>query len=167
MDIEEMFSRLRNGDKEAFADIYRSLRVPLYTLILRIVNNRETADDIMQELFMRLYSSPPDSTVNNCRAWVFASARNLAIDYIRKHCCEEKNTTEACTCPDTSAEKLDIERAIAMLSQEQREVLSLHLNAGFTFSEISNITGSTLSSVYRRYRSAIKALRKELNGGHP
>lgn len=167
MDIEEMFYRLRNGDKEAFADIYRSLRVPLYTLILRIVNNRETADDIMQELFMRLYSSPPDSTVRNCRAWVFASARNLAIDYIRKHCCEEKNTTEACTCPDTSAERLDIERAIAMLSQEQREVLSLHLNAGFTFSEISRITGSTLSSVYRRYRSAIKALRKELNGGHP
>ncbi len=167
MDIEEMFSRLRNGDKEAFADIYRSLRVPLYTLILRIVNNSETADDIMQELFMRLCSSPPDSSIRNCRAWVFASARNLAIDYIRKHRREENIPAESCTHLDTSAEMLDIERAISMLSQEQREVLSLHLNAGFTFSEISRITGSTLSSVYRRYRSAIKALRKDLNGGHP
>ena len=167
MELEKQFSDLRNGDKDAFAAIYKALRIPVYTLMLRIVNNRETAEELMQELFMRLYTSPPDSTVKNPVAWVYASARNLALDALRKQRRSEDITLQCSVACDMTAEKLDIESAIAVLTQEQRVVLTLHLNADLSFAEIARITGATLSSVYRRYRSAIKALRKELNGGHP
>ncbi len=165
-DLTEHFSKLRNGNKQAFTEIYHELKRPVYTIALRIVQSRETAEDITQEVFMRLYAAPPGDCVRNPRAWCFQIARNLAIDSLRKkQDAQEVQPEDACTPMADIEQRMDLEKAIALLSCEEREILSLHLSGGLHFREIAPIVGLAMPSVYRRYQKALRNLRTLMNGG--
>ena len=66
-----LFVRIQRGDKEAFTQLYHDLKQPVFTIIYRIVQNQTTAEDLTQDLFVKLFTAPPDSTVKNPRAWIF------------------------------------------------------------------------------------------------
>ena len=105
--------------------------------------------------------------MRNVTAWVFKMARNMAIDALRSRQLRLHEPLENLTVsefPDWDT-RLDLEQAIKTLSLPEREVLTLHLNAGLTFSQIAGITGNSLPSVYRTYRRSLKKLRNLLNGG--
>ena len=77
--LKILFTKIRNKDKEAFTTVYNEMKFPVFTVIYRIVNNKEIVEDITQEVFVRLFVSTPDPSVKNIRAWIFTLARNLAI----------------------------------------------------------------------------------------
>ena len=161
------FEKLRNHDKDAFIRIYNQLKIPVYTIAYRIVGSKELAEDITQEVFLKLYSSPPDENVKNPRAWIFTVARNLSIDHLRKH--ESTNIDDV---PETLEHhdndiinKLDLESALQSLPTTEREIVTLHLNAGLKFKEIAKITKLSLPSTYRRYKKALSKLKTILSGG--
>lgn len=167
MEWKEYFLRMHNGDKEAFAHIYRELKQPVFTIVRRIVQSKEAAEDITQDVFVKLYLSPPDSSVQNPRAWIFQMARNLSIDALRKKQSTDIDDVQLAAEDAFSniAMRLDIETAIGKLPRIEREILSLHLNGELHFNEISRIVGLSLPAVYRKYRKALKSLRDLLNGG--
>ena len=109
--------KVSEGDIKAFEDIYNDMKRPVMTVIMRVVGNRETAEDLLQEVFVKLYRSPPKD-VSKPRAYIFKTAGNLAIDSLRA----ENRTVSLDECegyiyadvPD-SGEKLDIERALDQL----------------------------------------------------
>lgn len=167
MNLKEYFSRVRQGDKEAFAHIYSELKQPVFTIVCRIVQSREIAEDVTQDIFVKLFISPPDSSIRNPRAWIFQIARNLAIDALRKGQCIDIDDVDI-----ADEEKLnsyivrwDIESAIKRLPRVEREILSLRINGELSFVEISRIVGLSLPATYRKYRKAINTLRKLLGGG--
>ena len=53
-------NEVRHGNKDAFGKLYQDIKVPVYTIIWRIVRNTSVAEEIMQELFLKIYVSPPD-----------------------------------------------------------------------------------------------------------
>ena len=164
-ELKTCFDGIRTGDKRAFAAMYHEMKTPVYTVVLRIVGSREAAEDVTQELFLRLFKLPPDPSVQNLRAWIFQIARNLAIDERRKG--RETAVLGDVTIPATERDldtALDVERALTTLPLDDREVVILHLNAGLNFREIAEITGLSLPAVYRRYRRALKTLEKMLKG---
>lgn len=167
-DLKESFKKIRNGDKEAFVLVYNELKKPVFTVVFRIVGDISAAEDITQEVFVKLFVSPPDSSVNNPRAWVFKIAHNLSIDALRKKQ-QSLNIDDIELVADDAFEqivtRLDIESAINRLTDTERQVISLHLNGGLTFTEISAIMNLSQSAVYRNYRKALKTLRRILNGG--
>ena len=57
-------NEVRHGNKDAFGKLYQDIKVPVYTIIWRIVRNTSVAEEIMQELFLKIYVSPPDENVN-------------------------------------------------------------------------------------------------------
>ena len=61
--------------------------------------------------------------------------------------------------------RMDMEAALRKLPREEREILTLHLNADLGFREISNIVDLSLPATYRKYRKALKSVQTELNGG--
>ena len=94
-DLQKAFDKIRNGDREAFTLLYSDLKQPIYTIICRIVQSRETAEDITQDVFVKLFVSPPEPSVKNIRAWIFRMARNSAIDALRrKRSTEDIDETE-------------------------------------------------------------------------
>lgn len=154
---------LKNGDKQAFSTLYQELKTPVYTVLVRLTGDRHLAEDLLQEVFLKLYRQPV--TAEKPRAYVFRMARNLAIDALRqKQLCDPLEDHEASGEPDLSL-KLDLERAFARLTVEERQLVALHLSAGLTFREIAGITERPLGTVLWRYRRAIEKLRDTLDGG--
>ena len=166
-DLKTLFQRLRAGDPEAFAGIYEALKQPVLTICWRIVQQKETAEDLTHDVFMKLFTAPPPPSVRNERAYVFQMARNLSIDSLRK--CHDLPLEDAAIPVDSGMcrldQTMDLEVAMARLPAEEREILTLHLNADLTFLQISSILTLSLAAVYRRYRKAIHMLQDFLNGG--
>lgn len=167
MTDKELQSRLfdiSNGDISAFEEVYSDMKTPIMTVIMRIVQNRETAEDILQELFIKLYYSPP-ADISKPRAYIFKTAGNLAVDHLRKN----KHTVSFEDCEDTlyapendRSEKLDIERALEKLEERERQIVTLHINGGFKFREIAEILEMPLGTAVWRYQKAVKRLRELL-----
>ena len=165
--LRELFSRIRNGDSEAFGLIYRELSQPICTICWRITQSRETAEDITHDVFVKLYTTPPDNSVQNIRAWIFRMARNQAIDALRRNArtAEARNDLHRTDPFDRIHIRMDLEAAFAKLPSEEREILALHLNGQLHFRQIAKIVGLSLPAVYRKYRKALKQIQTELNGG--
>ena len=165
--LKNDFEKLRTHDKSAFIRIYNELKIPVYTIACRIVGSREIAEDVTQEVFMKLYSSPPDADVKNPRAWIFTVTRNLSIDHLRKQ--ENLNIDDISATFENNENdivtKIDVETALQTLSTTEREIVTLHLNAGLSFKEISGIAKLSLPSTYRRYKKALSKLKAILSGG--
>lgn len=167
-ELKDLFRQLREGDQDAFVSIYHSLKQPVYTICWRIVQIRETAEDLTQDVFLKLYVSPPAASVKNERAWVFQMAHNASIDALRKRRELPWNGRE---CPflqqdlNTLEQKLDLEGAMSILPDDYRQVLTLHLNAELSFQQIGHMMDLSLSAVYRIYQKAIKLLQQLLDGG--
>jgi RNA polymerase sigma-70 factor (ECF subfamily) len=166
-DLKTLFRQLREGDEAAFVSIYNALKQPVYTICWRIVQVRETAEDLTQDVFLKLYVSPPAETVKNERAWVFRMAHNASIDALRKSREVQWDGLETGS-PEAFAsveQALDLEDAMSRLPDDYRQVLTLHLNAELSFQQIGKLMGLSLSAVYRIYRKAVKLLQQLLNGG--
>lgn len=163
-ELRQALARLRSGEREALAEIYDDLSTPIYTISLRITGRRDLAEDAVQELFLKLQSSPPKD-IAKPRAYIFKAARNTAIDILRREPSHD-DLEEHCniTAPEKE-DSSDISAALMMLPEEQRSVVTLHINAGLKFREISEATETPLGTVLWRYNKALKTLRDILNGG--
>ena len=164
--LKILFAKIRNKDKEAFTTVYNEMKTPVFTVIYRIVNNKEIVEDITQEVFVRLFVSTPDPSVKNIRAWIFTLARNLAIDSMRKT--QTTNIDDIDIISDDEENillKLSLDDAMQKLSLIERETVVLHLNAGLKFKEIASILSLSLPATYRTYKRALKKLRTLLSGG--
>ena len=158
------FKAMLAGDKAAFAEIYNEIKTPVFTVICRIVGKRDDAEDVMQDLFLRLLRHGVSSPVKNPRAYIFQMAHNMALDEVKKKESEELSDemTDGTDVFDISYVRLDIESALARLPLPERETVSLHLTAGLKFREIANMKRVPLGTVLSRYNSAIKKLRRML-----
>lgn len=158
--------RLRSGSLEALEAIFLDLRTPVFTVLLRLVRDRELAEDLTQEVFLRLWQSPPAEDVRSPRAWLFRVAHNLALDALRRPGAGE--LPEQLPVQDFAEgvhARLDVEAALASLSPRDREIVTLHLGAGLRFREIAAILELPLGTVLWRHSRAISALREKLDGG--
>ena len=167
INLRELFTRIRNGEIDAFACVYHELKQPVYTISYRITQSKETAEDITHDVFVKLFSSPPDASVKNIRAWIFQMARNLSIDALRKKSRMAEQDKEICIVDsyDRIHLRMDMETALRKLPCDEREILTLHLNADLNFKEISKIVNLSLPATYRKYRKALNCIQTELNGG--
>lgn len=158
---------LNQGDKIAFEEIYKELGTPAFTIILRIVKNREVAEDILQEMFVKLYQSPPQPSITNPRAYIFQMARNLAIDGLRRQkqfidITEIENDMHHVT--EDFTRKLCIEDALNTLQIVESQIITLHINGGMTFREIAKMIKMPLGTVLWKYQKALGKLRISLEG---
>ena len=169
MTAEELRARLaalRAGDKAAFEEIYESLKTPIFTVILRIVRDRPAAEEVLQEVFFKLWQQPPGPEIGNPRAYIFRAAHNLALDHLRmRPQSVGLDGTDAYAQTEDISLKMDIERALAALPPQECRIVSLHVSGGLKFREIAGMTGLPLGTVLWKYQRAIKRLRVILSGG--
>ena len=150
---------------------------PLGRYAARIVGGADRAADVVQETFLRLCSaaSPPDA--ERLGAWLFKVCRNIALDVLRKEnrmnpWTETLEQTRA--SPDVNpadrAERREacsaVLRALDDLGANQQEVVRLKFQNGFSYRQIAEITGLSVSNVGFLIHTAIQNLRRRfgLNG---
>lgn len=163
-ELQHSLERLRAGDREAFTAIYQSLKTPVYTVLVRLTGDRALSEDLLQEVFLKLYRQPP--SVEKPRAYLFRMARNLATDALRKTCPQDSlEELELPAREDDPGLRVDLERAFARLPLSRRQVVALHLNGGLTFRQVAEIVEKPLGTVLWQYHKAIEQLRNDLDGG--
>ncbi len=166
IELRILFRRIQNRDQEALGQLYQELAQPIYTIACRITKSRECAEDITHDVFVKLYSTPPEESVKNIRAWIFQMVRNASIDVLRRNARAADGGVEPGRDSfDRLHSRLDLEAALNALPQPEREILTLHLNAELSFKDISLIVGLSPAAVYRKYRKALKTIREKMNGG--
>jgi RNA polymerase sigma-70 factor (ECF subfamily) len=165
-DLQQMLSAVREGDRTAFERLYEALKKPLFTVILRVTRDTALSEDILQEVFLKLYLSPPEPNVNP-RAYLCRMARNLAIDSVRQRRqdagLDEMEHSLHHPEPDV-AQRIDVENAILRLPEREREIVTLRINAELRFREIAAVMALPLGTVLWAYQKALKQLRTILGG---
>ena len=122
----------------------------------------------MQEVFVKLFLSPPEPSIKNPRAYIFQMARNLAIDSIRKKSPQHISLDEIedsihQPLKDLS-QKMDIENAMKSLPAQENQIVTLRIIGELKFREISEIMNLPLGTVIWKYQKAIGKLQKYLGG---
>lgn len=168
VELRQELEALRRGERDAFERIYRDMGTPVFTVILRITQDRAASEDILQEVFVKLFHAPPGPEVRKPRAYLLQTARNLAIDALRRQPRHEDIDAYrhlAREDPRGREERLDLERALGALSLPERQIVVLHVNGDLKFREIAEMLHVPLGTVLWRYRRAIGALRAMLSDG--
>ncbi|MBU1034486.1 RNA polymerase sigma factor [Patescibacteria group bacterium] len=181
----ELIKACRSGDENALGTLIQRHLSAVYRFIFRMIGDRPVAEDLTQETFLKIWKSIRrfDPT-KSFRAWTFAIAKNVVIDYLRKkkHLTfseieNDEGQDIADTIPDIQplppeilerAELAqDIERALLELSPETRSIILMHEMEDFTFQEIAGVLKKPMNTVKSRYRRALLVLRGYLENLAP
>jgi RNA polymerase sigma-70 factor, ECF subfamily len=171
----ELLFTLRNtsGLKQKVSKIFELLRDPVYRYLLRVLDNREEAEDLTQEVFLRLYTGlHKGQAVGNIRAWVFRVAHNLAIDQQRKKVPLElfdSAKVEQSLDPSPGAEQRvlqeeqhdRLQRALAQLSSQEKQCLELRAE-GLSYHEIAEVLDMRPPTLVKYFGRIIKKLVSEI-----
>jgi RNA polymerase sigma-70 factor (ECF subfamily) len=143
-----------------FAEHGPAVRRYLYRVTRRI----ETADDLSQEVFLRVVRAAPDYEPREReRAWVFRIAQNVLRDHHRQRIRSREDAGVADAArPASQVLRADLHRALDGLPADEREAFLLGEVAGLTYVEIASLTAATVPSVRSRIYRARLALRDRL-----
>jgi RNA polymerase sigma-70 factor (ECF subfamily) len=166
----ELVEKLKSQDTEAFSLLYDNYSSALYGLICTIVKDDEAAQDILQDVFVKIWGniSSYKREKGTLFTWMLNIARNTSIDTLRsKNKKYEIRTLESDvymvdanhnTTINTDA--LGVKQAVAKLKLEHKEMIDLVYFGGYTQDEISKEMNMPLGTVKTRVRAALIELRK-------
>jgi RNA polymerase sigma-70 factor (ECF subfamily) len=175
---EVLIARVKKGDCEAFNPLVERYKMPLYKVLYRMVHNRDDAEDLVEEAFIKAYRAISRFDLDRSfYAWICRIAVNNAINYIKKErrgqvqsigMVEYRLIAEKGNPVKMTREKILKERinaAIAKLPEEYRMILVLRVDDEYSYDEISNmlkIPKGTVMSRLARARQKLKKLFNEL-----
>ena len=170
----ELLHAIARGDEAALARLYDAYRVILFGLLVRILNSREEAEDILQEVFVQVWRRAKDFDEKRGRpfTWLVTLARSRAIDRLRLLAARQRLAVGAAQDQEQSETISDalsdavraeqqtvVRRALAELPEEQRNTLVLAYFDGLTQSEIASKLNAPLGTIKTRMRSGMIKLR--------
>ena len=164
-------------DEAALAELYDRYRVILFGLLMRILSNREEAEDVLQEVFLQVWRRAADFDANRGRpfTWLVTMTRSRGIDRLRTLAARERvaiagarDESEAVSDAASDAFRSEqrglVTSALAQLPDEQKRPLMLAYFDGLTQSEIAARLGAPLGTVKTRMRTGMMKLRELLAG---
>jgi RNA polymerase sigma-70 factor (ECF subfamily) len=177
IDDVALLKAIAGKDEKALSQLYDRYRVVLFGLLVRILNNREEAEDVLQELFLQVWHRAGDYDPNRGRpfTWLVTLARSRAIDRLRSVASRERVASESARevteeVSDAVADAVRSEQrgivtsALSQLPEEQQKALVLAYFDGLTQSEIADRLGAPLGTVKTRMRAGMMKLREVLGG---
>ncbi|MVP02482.1 MULTISPECIES: RNA polymerase sigma factor [Paenibacillus] len=116
------------GDEESFREIVRAYRNYVFQIVFSVVRHPKDAEDVMQEVFLKMFTSLPHTEVKGLKAWLSRVAVNKAIDYKRKAYRQREMATDGMeeTMPPPSMLRSDTEDPL--IHKEFRELVMRKLN---------------------------------------
>jgi RNA polymerase sigma-70 factor (ECF subfamily) len=156
--------------------LYQRERDRLFTYALSILRDQHLAEDVVQDVFQRLCRQPREP--RDLQTYVYACVRNRALD-VRQEARSRETASLDHAAHDSiylfdgrapwsallSEERArQVEQAMVQLSEEEREVVVLHVYGELTFESVATVLEEPLGTVASRYRRALAKLRKALEG---
>ncbi len=146
---EKLLLKIAKGDQEAFRQLYQNTDKTMYSFILSVVRNPQDAEEIMQETYLRIWTSAGSyQAQGKPLAWMFTIARNLCYMRFR----DQKHESDI---------------GLSDLSEMETgefcpQIVLLHTAAGLKHREIAADLGMPLATVLSKYNRAMKKLKNHL-----
>jgi RNA polymerase sigma-70 factor (ECF subfamily) len=171
----ELLQAIAAGDEQALGRLYDRYSRILFGLLMRILNNRAEAEDVLQETLLQVWRRAADFDPARGKpfTWLVTLTRSRAIDRLRQRAARDRLAETASTLvPDEASDAVTdtlhaeqreiVTRALAQLPEEQRQALYLGYYEGLTQSEIAVKLATPLGTVKTRMRSGMMKLRELL-----
>ena len=165
MEINEIVLELKKHDYSHFDEFYELTNKTIYFTSLAILKEHSLAEDILQDTYLSFFANINDVKLsNNIYAYLSTIARNLSINLINKQKSILPNDEILVSTPDVERNNdRDIDNILNLLdSQEEREIVTLHVILDYKFIEISRIVDKPLGTVLWIYNKAIKKLKERI-----
>ncbi|HYI12722.1 MAG TPA: RNA polymerase sigma factor [Thermoanaerobaculia bacterium] len=174
---QELMAIVQAGDNSPASEIYDRYSGRIYNFAFRFLRNAEAAEDATQEAFIKMlkYSNQYNGTAK-LTTWLFSITANLCRDYLRKADNRPKDSDDVLITlpgpdelsPDRSFEQREneqrVQRALAVLTAEQREAVVLSRYQGLSYAEIAQIAGCSEGAVKTRVFRAMETMKRALMG---
>jgi RNA polymerase sigma-70 factor (ECF subfamily) len=176
---EELVVLYAEGKNAAFDVLLNRYKSSIYSYIYFIVRNKDLAEDIFQETFVKAIMTIKQgryTETGKFKAWITRIAHNLIIDYFRQE--RNENTlsndevdvdlfNNSKLCDKTIEDHIihrqvlsDVKKLVQYLPENQREVLEMRYYQDLSFKEIADITGVSINTALGRMRYAILNMRR-------
>jgi RNA polymerase sigma factor (sigma-70 family) len=167
---QELVVLLKEQSNEAFNYLYDNYSGALFTIINQIVPDKDTANDVLQDVFVNIWRkiNMYDAEKGRLFTWMLNIARNAAIDKVRskgfrdsqknQSISENVDTNMAISVQAVTSD-VGLRKLLTKLREEYRTLIDLSYFQGFTHEEIAKMLGVPLGTVKTRIRTALSQLR--------
>ncbi|OCT12989.1 RNA polymerase subunit sigma-24 [Paenibacillus pectinilyticus] len=178
-DDRQLMQSIVQKDASALEKLYDRYEQVIYNFAFRIVKDSMAAEEVMQELFMRIWNNAEnfDGSHGKLSTWMFAITRNIAIDHLRRRSSRtsqqtrESETLNLIQDKGTLTEDIvelrmigeQVRDALQELSIDQQQVVDMIYYQGLTQQEVADIASIPLGTVKSRVRLAMKQLHQRMS----
>lgn len=171
---ELLIIRLADGDNAAFDELYHLYSKPVYLRLRFLVKDADVADELLQELFMRVWTYRANlDPQKSFRAYLFTIAQNLVYNYFRKLASDQAlirnlilNQVDYYLSGDELLENKEagqlLQKAIDQLSPQRRQVFQLCKLEGKSYEETGKIMGISIATVNSHMTQSLQSIRSYL-----
>ena len=166
--LEECIKDISYDDKDALSTLYNLTKTSVYGFALSILKNIHEAEDVLQEVYIRIYENASFYNPNGKPlAWILTITKNLALMKLRKN----RNHLDLDELHEILADHKDVNEAenqvllatvFEHISDEERNILILHAVSGFKHREIAKMLEIPLTTVLSKYNRKIKKIKKRM-----
>jgi RNA polymerase sigma-70 factor (ECF subfamily) len=169
----ELINRVQLQDQTALGELYDRHSRLVYSIALRLLRCPSTAEDVLQEVFMQIWRTPPQvrEIDKSLRGWIAAVSRNRSLFILRSQASHPSVSIDDLDLPHSDDLEGSIERheiyikvseIVKTLSPERKLVAEMYFQRGMTHSAIASLTGLPLGTIKSRIRSVVNLLRENL-----
>ena len=173
----EIISRVLKGEHNAYAELVNRYQSYVFTLTLRFTKNREDAEEVSQDIFVKAYRSLADFRgASKFSTWLYTIVKTTCITFLRKkrldvQSLDNEKVFESVENHDSGFNANQVEhkskvnmvnRAISMLGHDDAEILTLFYKAEQSLEEISNVLGLETNTVKVRLHRARQRLKDKM-----
>lgn len=173
-DEQELLQQLRHGDRRALNQLYRTYAKPLYWKLLRMVRNKEEVEELIQDLFIKVWDKREQIIVQQSfEAYLYRMAQYIAINYFQKlkrqsrlyeevqrRTSEIADTTEELLQAKETQQLLD--QAVAQLSEQRRKAFVLCKIEGKSHQEAAELMNISPNTVHNHLVKAVSSVKEHL-----
>ena len=179
LEDSEVIAAVLAGDKDSFEHLIRKYQSKVYTLVFRLVRDRETALDLTQEVFLKIFQKLSDlKDVGKTSSWIMQVAHNTSLDWLKKRKVdsfaadfEDQQTQQkifqhltdtSSPSPEAIVELMSPSRMSELVNKldvKYRTVITLRFIEGYSFKEIAKILNLPLSTVKFRKHYALQLIK--------
>lgn len=163
-ELHEIFDKMRKEDKKSYEELYKKYYKLVYNIAFSILKNKENAEDISQNVFIKIENLKKEKLPNSYEAsWLYTVTKNECISLFRK-------TKETLTIEDIKNENLEdeiegiiqknsYEKLMENLEKIEKQIIFLKVEAGYSFKEIARLLKMPIGTVQWKYYKSLHALK--------
>jgi len=165
----EIWQKARTGDISSFSLIFKKYYSSLYQFTGRFVRDAQTADNIVQDLFVYLWIHRKDLHIkSSLKSYLYISAKNRSVNYLKHRSRDNDLCDHNITFPSAEESYLEkekhaaVHKAINLLPEKCRQIYLMKRYDNLTYTEIAHILDISVNTVKKQLNRALKSLYKQL-----